>query len=125
MALTHYGGYIGDTNNALRGGPINVSRVESGQAYQIAGLNNPLYAWLTGQLGVTKHGASDNSYTYEMATFGGIPNVIGPNCPSTPCGVISHMHIADPCVALRLAGLSGCAAPSALRRPPRRAFRQN
>lgn len=125
MALAHYGGYIGDTNNALKGGPINVSRVESGQAYQMAGLNNPLYAWLTGQLGVTKHGASDNSYTYEMATFGGIPNVTGPNCPSTPCGVISHMHIADPCVALGLAGLSGCAAPTALRRPPRRAFRQN
>ena len=99
-ALTHYGGYIGDTFGGP--GPINASRFESNQAYALAGLTNPLYAWLDKQSGVIKNSGSDSgSFTYTMSTFGGIPNVM------------AHLHIADPCVALGMAGLpGGCSKPS-------------
>ena len=98
MALAHYGGYIGDTNSGR--GTLAPSRMESDAAYEVAGTQNPLYGWLTGQSGVTKSGASDSSFTYAMSLLAGIPNVNG-------TGPIAHMRIADPCISLGLAGLSG------------------
>jgi hypothetical protein len=115
MALAHYGGYIGDTNNGS--GAINPSRFESNQPYRIAGVTNPLFAWLNSQVGsgVTKPGAPAQAtcssqpggcYKYQMTLFSGIPNLTGPSC-STACNYEGHMHIADPCVPKGLAGLSG------------------
>jgi hypothetical protein len=116
MALAHYGGYIGDTNNGS--GPINPSRFESNQPYRIAGVTNPLFAWLNSQVGsgVTKPGAPAQAtcssqpggcYKYQMTLFSGMPNLTGPSCPTTACNYVGHMHIADPCVPKGLAGLSG------------------
>src|SRR5207248_7125048 len=105
----HYGGYIGDTNSG--GGTLAPSRMESDAAYELFGNVNPLYVWLTGQPGVLKSSASDNSFTYAMSMLKGLPIIRGK-------AGISHLHIADPCVAKSLAGLSsGCVSAGT---PPRR-----
>lgn len=118
-ALAHYGGYIGDTNNNQ--GSINVSRLESNQAYKLAGLTSPLYAWLEGQPGVTKRRSPEpGTHKYIMYTFANLPNLTGPSCPS-PCNYVGHLHIADPCVALGLAGLpGGCVPPQPAAKPKRK-----
>ena len=104
-------GNIGDTDGGNGGRQFHVSRFESDQVYAAAGTQNPIYNWLCPsggcQSGVVKSGASDNSFTYSMADFGNIPNVTGPNCPSTPCGAVQHIHIADPCVPEGMAGVAG------------------
>jgi hypothetical protein len=43
----------------------------------------------------------------EMGIYVNVPLETGPACPSTPCDVSQHMHMADPCVAQGLAGMSG------------------
>ena len=111
-ALAHYGGYIGDTNGGSPG-PINVSRFESNQAYKLAGITNPIYAWLETQAGVIKQrSVVPGTFKYQMDTFGNIPNLTGPTCV-LPCGVVGHIHIADPCIPLGMAGLrGGCVLPA-------------
>jgi hypothetical protein len=127
VALTHYGGYIGDTGSGK--GSLSISRSESNQAYFSAGLVNPLYAWLCPggsacQPGVTRQGAPvPGTFKYQMTLFGGIPNVVGPNCPSSACDVISHMHMADPCIPLGFAGMKGGCASAHVGGTPRRRVR--
>lgn len=98
--MTHYGGYIGDAGSPTSFSFLIPSRYEGDQAYELQGLTNPIYAYLTGQTGVVKDSASDNSYTLGMQAWGNIPNVNG-------TAFQFHMHIADPCVPLGMVGLSG------------------
>jgi hypothetical protein len=109
-AFSHYGGYIGDTNG--KGNPpqtVNISRFESGEGYRLAGLSNPLYAWLENQGVKCTAGSSSggSKCRYFLNVFAGIPSVSGPNCSNSTCGLIDHVHVADPCVARGLAGLAG------------------
>lgn len=93
-ALAHYGGYVGDTDGDLVG--FIVSRIEGGEAYEKASLTNPLYAWLEGQgLSPITASAPQSLKRWNLPVFDGLPNLA------------SHLHIADPCVALGLAGRPG------------------
>lgn len=115
-AMSHYGGYQGDTGD----GATHISRYESGQAYLLAGVAWPLQNFLGTVNGIHCTGpgnATGSQCRYSMGAFNGIPNVTGPNCPTSTCGVLQHAHIADPCVPLGLAGLpGGCVTAGAL--PP-------
>jgi hypothetical protein len=112
IAMSHYGGYIGDTNSNQHQG-VYVARYEAQEAFVTAGVTNPLYSWLDGQ-GLTHH-TDSTSQNYTISLWSGVPNVVGPNCPNSTCGIALHAHIADSCVALGLAGQpGGCASPVSL-----------
>jgi len=108
-AMAHYGGYFGDTNDSAAPGHgdqgMYPTRYEGGEGYLTAGLTYPLQPWLAGQAGISGGVGSNQQLNY----WGGvpIPNVVGPNCPTSTCGILQHMHIADPCVPLGLAGQPG------------------
>ena len=98
-ALTHYGGYAGDTGN-----PLHPSRMESGDAYALAGLDYPILSWLQGQPGVPKGCSPTGQCNLPWSNLG----VAGNSCPAAGlCDITQHIHIADPCV---LAGMAGVTA---------------
>jgi hypothetical protein len=107
LATTHYGAYFGDTNDSAAPGHGNQgaypTRYEGGEGYLTAGLTYPLQPWLSGQAGVNGGVGSNQQMNY----WANIPNVTGPNCPTSTCGVLQHTHIADPCVPEGLAGVAG------------------
>jgi hypothetical protein len=43
----------------------------------------------------------------ELSVFKNVPLETGPRCPTEPCDVSMHVHMADPCVPLGLAGQDG------------------
>jgi hypothetical protein len=118
-AMTVYGGYIGDTtgdfSNGNGGAGIVIRRhFEGPAAYDLAGQAYALGDWFL------KFPHSDPSeskplYCYQrpagmtclLGNYVGVPDETGPACPSTPCDVSKHMHMANPCVALGLAGKPG------------------
>ena len=61
---------------------------------------------------VNKRKPPDSAYAWETRFFYGMPfNLPGPTCSEAKaaagqCGVGKHLHIADPCVAVAMAGLS-------------------
>lgn len=96
-AMVYYGGYVGDTGQGT--GNISPSRIESNQAYAQASITNPLYAWLEGQPGVSKNGIGGGVFQYAMSAFT-VPLIAGTD-------IRGHLHVADPCVPLGMAGLAG------------------
>jgi hypothetical protein len=108
--MSHYGGYFGDTNDSAAPGHGNQgmypTRYEGYEAYTTAGITWPLQNWLAGQPGMAPSPGGNMTFSY----WANIPNVVGPNCRTSTCGVASHTHIAAECVALGLAGQpGGCA----------------
>ena len=57
VAMSHYGGYVGDTGGSPVDGTIP-SRVEGCEAYDTAGIECPIGKWLEGQKGVSQHRVS-------------------------------------------------------------------
>ena len=111
-ALTVYGGYVGDTHGGAEGLPI--TRFEGPAAYNLAGVPYPLGQWLLSfphdDAGVDEPllcFMRTTGQECEMGIYVNVPLETGPACPSTPCDVSAHMHMADPCVAEGLAGTSG------------------
>ena len=104
LAMSHYGGYVGDTDGSTSMF-VTPNRYEAGEAYTQAGTTNPLYAWLDGQN--VGHHTDGTSQVYSLSMWGGIPDLEGPNCLGSTCGVSKHAHIADPCVAQEMAGVAG------------------
>jgi len=98
-AMTRYGGYVGDT-----GQPLHPSRLENEDAYKTAGVEDPLFAWLQGQAGVNPEcGVSTGQCNLPWTNFA----AAGGSCPAAGlCDITQHIHIADPCIAKGLAGLS-------------------
>jgi hypothetical protein len=101
-AIATYGAYLGDTGGAHD--TLDISHFEAGQAYRYYGIEDPLWYFLdqacpgTGcQFHSGNYPASDRVYTLNF--LANIPLVDGKD-------VTHHMHIADPCVAKALAGLS-------------------
>ena len=81
------------------------SRIEGAEAYATAGIECPIFKWLEDQ-GVPHH-IDSGSTVYTGGWFANLGNHTGVNCPDSPCGVLEHVHIADECVALGMAGLPG------------------
>jgi hypothetical protein len=89
-ALAHYGGYIGDT-----GTPLHPSRLESDDAYALAGVVNPFWAWIEHQSGVNAS-CGDQQCNLDWSNF----SIAGGQCPAVGlCDITKHIHIADACVA--------------------------
>jgi hypothetical protein len=119
-ALTIYGGYFGDTNAYPMPGP-GLWGFEGAKAYLLAGIPYPLYDWLKSFPNDSTNGdPSQPLACYSYGSFTGcdlnpyvnVPFETGPNCPSSACDISQHMHIADPCIALGLAGQpGGCVTP--------------
>ena len=97
-ALTHYGGYAGDTGN-----PLHPSRMESEDAYKLAGIEDPIFRWLQGQDGVNPGcGRTTDQCNLPWSNFA----VTGRSCPGDGlCDITKHIHIADACIAKGLAGM--------------------
>jgi hypothetical protein len=128
-AFANYGAYVGDTSYYPA---ITVQRFESLQPwYDYYGFADdtplstvrtkvPVVDWLLKQ-GIpcntrSEPGASKCSFNLSIAA--NVPALIGPKC-STPCGFSGHVHIADPCVARGLAGVSGgCGTQGSVSVPP-------
>lgn len=97
-ALTHYGGYVGDTGN-----PLHPSRMESDDAYNTAGITNPLWGWLNGQAGLNAGcGTGTTQCNLDWSNL----NRGGSCTDSSVCIIANHIHMADPCIAKGMAGLS-------------------
>ena len=97
-ALAHYGGYVGDT-----GSPLHPSRLESDDAYALAGVANPFWNWIQGQAGINP-GCGPYQCNLDWSDF----SIAGGQCPATGlCDILKHIHIADPCVAAQMAGEKG------------------
>jgi hypothetical protein len=92
-AMQTYGGYITDTGGYSTAGGFGTVRVESGVSYALAGVSWPFLAYIQTQSG-------------NGLTLRGSP-VNGANMPffNMP-GVQSHLHVADPCVAETMAGMT-------------------
>ena len=109
-ALTIYGGYLGDTGGSYD--TLHFTHIESGQAYQYSKLTYPLWSFLDthcGQgcyKGVRTNSPPNSKYVYTLNVLANVPNLSGPNCSSSSCNVSQHIHIADPCIAKGLAGMS-------------------
>jgi hypothetical protein len=54
VAMSHYGGYVGDTGGHQYDGKIP-SRMEGAEAYETTGVEPPIFMWLDGQEGVSHH----------------------------------------------------------------------
>lgn len=81
--------------------------------YVSGGTRDPIFAYLDGQGVPCNKGSGTSDCKYPLFMWsknlasvgtGVVPNVVGPNCPSTPCDISGHWHMADPCVAVGLAG---------------------
>jgi hypothetical protein len=61
---------------------------------------------------VNTRSAPSSAFSWETRIFYGMPfNLSGPTCSASSaaadqCGVANHLHVADPCVAVTMAGLS-------------------
>lgn len=92
-AAARYGIYVSDTTNATPSG-LGL-RFEGAGAYELEGIPAPVFDWLEG-LGITPTTVA-GAELYALPFLAGLPDVL------------SHIHVADPCVARELAGLSeGC-----------------
>jgi hypothetical protein len=92
-----YGAYLTDTGgNSSRNGIFISNSREGPRAYTDAGIRYPLFDWLAAQPGASCSGAPVNQCTVD--TF---------NMPGLLTGVGTHLHIVDPCVVKRMAGLPG------------------
>lgn len=101
-AMTHYGGYIGDTGYGSYG--LAPSRIENSNAYVTAGLKNPVFAWLS-KFPTARCGSiqCNTAWNALMAN--------APTCPLSLCDVSRHIHVASPCVAAGLAGVTSNPTP--------------
>ena len=104
VAMAHYGGYVGDTWGMNHG--TLPSRFEGADAFATAGIDCPIFKWLDGQRGVRTH-TDAGSLVYTGGWWENLGNYTGVNCKVVPCGVLHHMHVADECVPLGMAGLVG------------------
>jgi hypothetical protein len=96
-AMQTYGAYLTDTGgNSSRNGIFISNSREGPRAYTDAGIRYPLFDWLAAQPGASCSGAPVNQCTVD--TF---------NMPGLLTGVGTHLHIVDPCVVKRMAGLPG------------------
>ena len=50
---------------------------------------------------------STGATVFTGGWWANLGNHTGINCPTVPCGVLDHVHIADECVPLGMAGLAG------------------
>ena len=109
-AMSQYGAYLGDTGGSYD--TLHIAHFETGQAYKFAGVADPLWDFLDTNCGgactkMTKTNSPPNSSAvYALNFLSNMPNLPGPNCASSSCGVLQHMHIADPCIAKGLAGMT-------------------
>ena len=135
-AASTYGGYFGVSS---RQSPVAISLIEgneSGLAYQwqsggtlsfppkngekgftiSGGTPDPVFDYLASQGVPCNKGSGSSSCKYPMTAWANIPALTGPSCPSTPCSVGQHWHMADPCVAVGLAG-GGAGNPQSVPTP--------
>lgn len=121
-AMTLYGGTIEGTTGSFSTSNIGVFKTESEQPYVFydthgysgaAAVATKFTNWMnancTSPSCVTATRSTTppySAYTWNSHQWAGISSVAGPNCPSSTCGVASHMHIADPCVTVGLQGLA-------------------
>jgi uncharacterized repeat protein (TIGR02543 family) len=101
-AMTYYGGYIGDTSSGAYG--LVPSRIENANAYVTAGLKDPLLGWLS-QFPT----AHCDGYQCNTAWNALLANA--PSCPASLCDVTRHVHVANPCVAAGMAGVTSNPTP--------------
>lgn len=92
-AMQTYGGYITDTASSSDGGGFGIVRAEGGMSYASAGLSWPFLDYIAGQGG--------NGLVLRGSPINGA-NLPFLNMP----GVQNHLHVADPCVAKAMAGMS-------------------
>lgn len=126
-ALTNYGGYFGEASyHVFPGGsslPV-VGRFEGPAAYEKLGVPYPLYAWFKSFPHDPANGDPSKPIAcYTYGTFTGcdinpyvnVPLYTGPACPTAACDISKHMHIANECIALGMAGKpGGCYAGGSL-----------
>lgn len=98
-AMSTYGAYIGDTGGAGRLGGMAL-RAEGSQAYYFSGVTWPIPAFAAANNIPTTGGGTSGEVGYIFSWASGIPTVNGAD-------ITGHIHIADPCVAKGLAGISG------------------
>jgi hypothetical protein len=98
-AMSVYGGYVGDTGGAGRAGGL-VIRSEGSQGYYFAGTTWPIPAFAQANSIPTSGGGTAGEIGYIFNWAAGIPTVNGTD-------ITGHIHVADPCVAEGLAGVSG------------------
>jgi hypothetical protein len=111
-AMTLYGGYIGDTASLPNCCGIYPSRNESEQAYNVAGIATPhpagytnFYTWLASQ----PHSACstiNGGLKCLLPVFENVPAEPN-NVGGSGTDIVSHMHVADQCVAKAQAGAPG------------------
>ncbi len=104
LAMSTYGAYVGDTGGAGKLGGLAL-RAEGSQAYFFHGVTWPIPAFAAANNVPTSGGGTPGEMGYIFNWAAGIPTVNGKD-------ITGHIHIADPCVALGLAGLSGGCATS-------------
>ena len=93
-AAARYGIYVSDTS-AYEGTGLSL-RFEGGGAYELAGTTSPVYDWLRTE-GVNSWTMPGGAERFSLPFLAGLPDVV------------SHIHLADECVARELAGLpDGC-----------------
>ena len=122
-AASTYGGYFGVSSRQSSTAINLVEGNESGLAYQwqtggklsfpsgngqkgftiSGGTPDPVFAYLASEGVACNKGSGSSSCKYPMNLWANIPVLTGPSCPSTPCAIGQHWHMADPCVASGLA----------------------
>jgi hypothetical protein len=122
-AASTYGGYFGVSSRQAAIAISGQEGTESGLAYQwqtggtlsfppdngekgftiSGGTPDPVFDYLASQGVPCNKGSGSSACKYPMNAWANIPALTGPSCPSTPCSVGQHWHMADPCVAAGLA----------------------
>jgi hypothetical protein len=102
-----YGAYISDTGGSYDNEGVWVVKAEGPTAYQDAGISFPLFDWLLSQPGLTCSGGicydQPNSSGMTVSQNKTRATLRWFNMP----GVLSHLHVVDPCVPKAMAGASG------------------
>ena len=100
-AMQTYGGYRTDSGGTAPA-PLYISRIEGPEAYDLAGLTDPEFAYMRGQSstcsGVTCNSTSATQEKSLLYFFAAMPGLVSSNS--------THLHIADPCIAKGLAGMT-------------------
>jgi hypothetical protein len=110
-ALARYGGYLNVTSGTGPLAVVSPDYTESGQAWadaKLGTLGDPLYGWLEGpeHQPCEAPGLADGSQCrFVLAALANVPVLAGPSCTG-PCDISHHIHMADPCVAKGLAGMT-------------------
>jgi hypothetical protein len=100
-AMQTYGGYIVDTGGTGPDGGMYVTRIENGVAYTLAGVSDPVFAFLAAQSGNGLRCTGNPVSKCSFPVFN-MPGLLG-----SP----SHLHLVDPCVPERMAGqAAACSA---------------